>query len=80
MVPNLLFLFEKLVGARGFEPPTPCSQSKCATRLRHAPTNGKSEIRISKLNLEQHTEKGQENQVGKATFCNPSVEGGVGDT
>ena len=27
----------RLVGARGFEPPTPCSQSKCATRLRHAP-------------------------------------------
>src|SRR3712207_1467927 len=25
------------VGARGFEPPTPCSQSRCATRLRHAP-------------------------------------------
>ncbi len=26
-----------LVGARGFEPPTPCSQSRCATRLRYAP-------------------------------------------
>src|SRR3954463_2067058 len=26
-----------LVGARGFEPPTSCSQSKRATRLRHAP-------------------------------------------
>ena len=26
-----------LVGARGFEPPTLCSQSRCATRLRHAP-------------------------------------------
>jgi hypothetical protein len=26
-----------LVGARGFEPPTPCSQSRCATGLRHAP-------------------------------------------
>jgi hypothetical protein len=33
-VRNLLKL---LVGARGFEPPTPCSQSRCATRLRHAP-------------------------------------------
>jgi hypothetical protein len=29
-----------LVGAEGFEPPTPCSQSKCATRLRHAPIQG----------------------------------------
>ena len=27
------------VGVRGFEPPTPCSQSRCATRLRHTPTN-----------------------------------------
>src|SRR5204862_6225253 len=27
-----------LVGARGFEPPTPCSQSRCATRLRYTPT------------------------------------------
>src|SRR5215831_12401587 len=29
-----------LVGARGFEPPTPCAQGRCATRLRHAPTVG----------------------------------------
>ncbi len=27
-----------MVGARGFEPPTLCTQSRCATRLRHAPT------------------------------------------
>ena len=26
-----------VVGAEGFEPPTLCSQSRCATRLRHAP-------------------------------------------
>ena len=26
-----------LVGAAGFEPATPCSQSRCATELRHAP-------------------------------------------
>ena len=26
-----------VVGAKGFEPSTPCSQSRCATRLRHAP-------------------------------------------
>ncbi len=31
--------FNKLimVGAEGFEPPTLCSQSRCATRLRYAP-------------------------------------------
>jgi hypothetical protein len=27
-----------LVGATGFEPATLCSQSRCATRLRYAPT------------------------------------------
>ena len=27
-----------LVGARGFEPPTPCAQGRCATRLRYTPT------------------------------------------
>ena len=30
-----------LVGARGFEPPTPCSQSRCATGLRHAPSEAR---------------------------------------
>ena len=28
-----------LVGAEGFEPTTLCSQSRCATRLRYAPTH-----------------------------------------
>ena len=32
---NLLIFL--LVGARGFEPPTSCSQSRRAARLRHAP-------------------------------------------
>ena len=27
----------QIVGARGFEPPTTCTPSKCATRLRYAP-------------------------------------------
>src|SRR5438093_10251653 len=29
---------EKVVGATGFEPATPCAQGRCATRLRYAPT------------------------------------------
>ena len=33
-------LLNALVGAAGFEPAAPCSQSRCATRLRHAPTPG----------------------------------------
>ena len=43
-----------LVGAAGFEPTTPCSQSRCSTGLSHAPTNRRrwtgyrsAEIRIS---------------------------------
>src|SRR3990167_4942208 len=29
---------EKMVGVKGFEPSTPCTPCKCATRLRHTPT------------------------------------------
>src|SRR5690242_7501386 len=30
----------KVIGAEGFEPPTLWSQTRCATRLRYAPTRG----------------------------------------
>ena len=36
--PLRAFLKAKLVGAAGFEPTTPCSQSRCSTRLSYAPT------------------------------------------
>jgi hypothetical protein len=36
---NSIFLLDWMVGAEGFEPPTLCSQSRCATRLRYAPTS-----------------------------------------
>ena len=32
-----VFSLKNMVGAEGFEPPTACSQSRCATRLRYAP-------------------------------------------
>ena len=35
---NRKFLIYKMVGAAGFELATLCSQSRCATRLRYAPT------------------------------------------
>ncbi len=35
MLANPLFT---VVGAKGFEPSTPWSQTKCATKLRYAPT------------------------------------------
>lgn len=38
-----------LVGAEGFEPPTPCSRSKCATRLRYAPPMAKSRVRHGRM-------------------------------
>ena len=31
---------KEVVGARGFEPPTPRSRTECSTRLSHAPTSG----------------------------------------
>ena len=30
-------MLRKMVGARGFEPPTPDTPCQCATRLRYAP-------------------------------------------
>jgi hypothetical protein len=36
IAPKLLILL--VVGAEGFEPPAPCSQSRCSTRLSYAPT------------------------------------------
>ena len=40
------FLELFLVGARGFEPPTPCAQGRCATRLRYAPTETVTTVKI----------------------------------
>src|SRR5215831_3422300 len=41
-------LDEKMVGARGFEPPTPWSRTRCSTRLSHAPTNVSLRPRIAR--------------------------------
>ena len=30
--------YKRMVGATGFEPTTPCSQSRCSTKLSYAPT------------------------------------------
>ena len=32
----------KMVGERGFEPPTPWSRTRCSTRLSHSPTCAKA--------------------------------------
>ena len=31
-------LLKRMVGERGFEPPTPWSRTRCSTRLSHSPT------------------------------------------
>src|SRR6266851_7074484 len=39
--PEMQFiLLKRLVGERGFEPPTPWSRTRCSTRLSHSPTDG----------------------------------------
>ncbi len=35
-----MFILFKKIGVRGFEPPTSCSQSKRAARLRYTPKIG----------------------------------------
>ena len=35
----LLSYWREFIGASRFERPTPCSQGRCATRLRHAPNS-----------------------------------------
>ena len=40
-----------MVGAEGFEPPTLCSQSRCATRLRYAPTVRSMELNAATSKL-----------------------------
>src|SRR6266545_4584643 len=36
-----------MVGARGFEPPTPWSRTRCSTRLSHAPTGPLRPLRLA---------------------------------
>jgi hypothetical protein len=36
--PGVLRLSDKMVGEIGFEPTTPWTQTRCATKLRHSPT------------------------------------------
>ena len=49
-----------LVGAEGFEPPTLCSQSRCATRLRYAPTLFDCSADSSPFRLEQTSPMAEE--------------------
>jgi hypothetical protein len=40
--PEMQFMcLKRLVGERGFEPPTPWSRTRCSTRLSHSPTDAR---------------------------------------
>src|SRR5262245_3216606 len=49
-----------LVGARGFEPPTPWSRTRCATRLRYAPTRSEKRGEDSSAPLGRPSELAQQ--------------------
>ena len=42
----LLSLRKILVGETGFEPAAPCSQNRCATKLRHSPVDQNSKYTL----------------------------------
>src|SRR6202035_5283949 len=42
-----------MVGARGFEPPTPWSRTRCATRLRYAPNRCCGEMSMRGLSVKR---------------------------
>ena len=42
----LFHTYPSIVGTAGFEPATPCTPCKCATRLRHAPKCVEGKYRI----------------------------------
>jgi hypothetical protein len=43
--PEVQFKYlKRLVGERGFEPPTPWSRTRCSTRLSHSPTRLRAAI------------------------------------
>ncbi len=67
----------KMVGARGFEPPTSCSQSRRATRLRYAPPilSDMSELDIISIFLWQVILKtGTYINVGSGNFLDTFME------
>ena len=66
-----------MVGARGFEPPTSCSQSRRATRLRYAPPilSDMSELDIIFIFLWQVILKtGTYINVGSGNFLDTFIE------
>src|SRR3990172_7548975 len=73
----------KLVGVEGFEPPTPCSQSRCATRLRYTPIGTHAKrcscephqralaniVAARPVRRRHYTHRFRERQSGVADYC-----------
>ena len=61
-----------LVGARGFEPPTPASRTQCATGLRYAPTCEPTDEERDSV-LQQDGGKRQAMRFGHSLTCHLAV-------
>ena len=66
--------FLKMVGATGFEPATLWSQTRCATRLRHAPSPHRGRARGA-LILPRFAGPGR-SAVQRGAFCGDAIERG----
>jgi hypothetical protein len=63
-----------LVGARGFEPPTPCAQGRCATRLRYAPTVWRELLRgVTKILTQENGAAWRRKIVQSSSGCGQMV-------
>ena len=58
-----------MVGMRGFEPPAPCSRSKCATRLRYIPNNAPISVNLVHAKI-AHRENSSLTVTGSSCYLN----------
>ncbi len=67
---------ERMVGTTGFEPATLCSQSRCATRLRHVPTLDRPSKYIQKRPASKSNRRGVSGKVAGLLPIIPSARYG----
>src|SRR6266481_5010705 len=63
----LLMCLKKLVGERGFEPPTPWSRTRCSTRLSHSPTEVSFQILLHRTAFDHYRASRTHAQRGRDT-------------
>ena len=64
----------KLVGTAGFEPATPCTPSKCATRLRYVPIDAAVADDGAGLTQEFYTSQAEPEICNSTARAGPSSE------